>query len=227
MKTFKELVEKTEEHELGFPDSSILITRNFINHKELLNHGNKLHKAKKLNQRETAVVDEYTGGLYRNLNAHHRGNEELSPRHGNYDTIPDYLNKKTEHLDSAIAKHKTEHPIHVWRGIKHKIEANPGDTFHDKGFVSTSINPIVTDSFGGSANEFHGGTHVLHIKIPKGSKALYPNKYPDTNPNSGEHEVILPRNSKFRYEGSEEHKGTTNYGTKLKYIVHHLTHLPE
>jgi hypothetical protein len=134
------------------------------------------------------------------------------------------------HLDSGIAKHKLNHETHVWRGFlglgtaehdkKHEIEKmKPGDTFHDKGYTSTSLTPEYAKEFGTRyrSSLYRKGTmkHIAHITLPKGSEAIHPNSYPATGIGY-EHEVLLPRNSKFKYIKKSRHPGL---------VVHHLEYM--
>jgi hypothetical protein len=135
---------------------------------------------------------------------------------------------------TSVARHA--HDLHVYRGFKTRPHwgmdghaDNPpehGDVFHDKGFVSTTLNPFTARGNGYSPSrvpdtkELHN--HFAHIVVPKGKGAFMVD-----HPNGGvnhehheEHEVILPRNSRFRYLGSSHSvAGTQNH---LHEHIHHF-----
>jgi hypothetical protein len=199
MKTFKQLIENEEEW-LGTDNHNTHITS--IAKDNLL----KIHPKHDLEDLEHESMHHYSEYGYIPMN------ESLR----NETSGPDDL--AIHHLNNAINKHTTEHHAHLWRGISSKAKdlfnnVNPGDIFHDKGFVSTTFNPTLASIFG------HTGS-LIHIKVPKGSKALYRDHY---HKNASEREVILPKNSKFRYEGHEVVKDKQGVPIKL----HHLTHIPE
>lgn len=177
----------------------------------------KIHTPNKLDANEEHAMFSYTGSGYRSINKYHRTGEQYDEDHKHHQPLKNILDQ-TKDLDSAIDKHPTEHNAHVWRGIyktrnqpSHFSKMKKGDTFHDKGYVSTSFNPQVAQTFNGE----HG--HIVHIKVPKGSKALHPLSH-DGYPSKMENELILPRNSRFRYEGKTKHFDGT--------IIHHLSHIP-
>ena len=100
---------------------------------------------------------------------------------------------------------RTEKPMVLFRGIGEKDEYDniiPGDTLSDKGFISTSFEPSVAESFGDSG---HPQGIVLEIYLPEGSKAVYGRGAGDESTGSltpgnwggGENEVILPRGTEF------------------------------
>ena len=150
-----------------------------------------------------------------NINYHHRGilppNMDSKAISEYKDRAKQHSDRNTPHLDSIIGKHKLDNDTHFWRGIDYNPRLKKGDILHDKGYVSTSLNPRISRVF--------GTDHIMHIKAPKGSSAIQVNTVLGEHSRNYEHEVILPRNSKFRYEGSKEGK----YGT----TVHTLTHIPE
>jgi len=113
------------------------------------------------------------------------------------------------HLDSAMGKSNTDRDLVVYRGMQSKSLQNkftgfggksfePGQVFTDKGFVSTSLDRGVATSFAGSKQQPHGV--VFEILVPKGFHALAQRR----EPMEEVAEVILPRNSKFRYVGVQK-----------------------
>jgi hypothetical protein len=227
MKSFKQLFENHEEW-LGTANPKDLETGEGIFASDgpphhIVSASQNLHQRHNFTHDEFTSVNAYIGANnlpennmfkgYRAINGHLRGtlhSDATLPSFHLKNLDKNLLDKHISNLDSAIAKHTTEHPIHLWRGFHRDArvqDLTPGDIFHDKGFVSTTTDPSYAKQM----------RHVVaHIKVPKGSKALAVNKYHFDN--DWEHEVLLPRNSKFRYEGYTDH-GTTR--------IHHLEHIPE
>jgi hypothetical protein len=92
--------------------------------------------------------------------------------------------------------------------------------------ISTSFNPHVASEFSRIYRHTPDNTkaeyHLAHINVPKGSKVIYLN--PHGKGITHEHEVLLPRDSKFKYMGKDIHKIPN---TVDEYHIHHLTHIPE
>lgn len=209
MKTFKQL---TEIRGTENPKGNLLISMGF--------HSRKIYTPQELNQNERKAVQHYTGSLHEELNNFHRGKETFSPED------QESLRDSSRHMDNAIHKHITTKPIHVWRGIVHKADigsfnGNPGDIIHDKGYVSTSVNPKVATNF-----LKYETPHLFHIKVPAGSHAIIPDHHKIPVPRH-EQELILPRNSKFRYEGTSTEILKNELGIRAAHIIHHLTHIPD
>jgi hypothetical protein len=190
-------------------------------------HGNldKVYKAharihdssKILSPEEKETLQVYIGTGHYDINRFHRTGKVYPASQGGYNRKE--IKEHTSNLDNIISSHQTKQNATVWRGIQPNVakgmKLKPGTILHDKGFVSTSLNPSTAGSFGYQSGE----THVFRIHLPKGSNAFRP-----LNHNIGktrEHEVILPRNSKFRYEDGHLHKD--KWGSP--FYVHHLTYL--
>lgn len=180
---------------------------------------------KDLSPEEKDCVNMYSGSSHKELNNFHRNGSTYPEKSYN-----DYIERNTKHIDSAINKNTLEHNTHVWRGIHpaaiaemglHKAEK--GTILHDKGFTSTSLKPSQARKFGETIGY---NEHIAHIKLPKGSKALHLNQH-EISMNEQEHEVLLPRNSKYRYEGYKDYKTRSSAGAPGILTVHHLTHIPE
>jgi len=75
-----------------------------------------------------------------------------------------------------------------------------GDTWEDKGFTSTTIDPGVAQQFGGSLPYYEG--LVFRMKLPAGTKGIFPSGYHEPmygwSPDTSEAEFLLPRGSKFK-----------------------------
>jgi hypothetical protein len=236
MKSFLQILEELG-HKTLYPDAVILKdpkdVRTSVSRDDVTREASeKLHAPQEMSPEEIHSVHSYIGGRpikvntyltglngnkipshkdytgYDAINGHLRGHQEYPEVEANH------LNHYIRHIDSAIAKHKTEDDLHTWRAIAKGIPSfdslKPGDTFHDKGFVSTTVKPSYISNW---SQEY---SHKTRIHVPKGSNALAINKYSDKFNNDYEHEVILPRNAKFRYEGLYSDEGTP---------VHHLTYL--
>jgi hypothetical protein len=215
MKTLKQLLEESKEKWLGTSNPHDkryyydVRKQQFGNpFPELDNEASSLHPQKNiLSDDEQKHVGKYQVG--------YTPNHAL--RTDNTEAIKNYHQPQIDHLDSAMHKHALQNNIHAWRGISSNKSASevldnlkPGDTFHDKGYTSTSLNPHISKDFG-SQNK-----NLIHIKVPKGSHGLYLNHILGNSVLPEQHELVLPRNSKFRYEGKEENNGWT---------IHHVTHL--
>jgi hypothetical protein len=204
------------------PNARIGLNREVLN--KSVDSGKTLH-GKKYNipindDRQTAIWN-YTGSGHRFMNHLHRNGEmhpdSFKPRES--------LEKDSGILDNLIADHTTLKSAHLWRGIgpdaiKH-MNTKVGQVFHDKGFVSTTFHPEVAKKFAERNTPVSEDLHLIHIKLPKESKALHPLTY-DSGAMRTENEVIMPRGSKFRYDGNEQSKN--EYGDK--FTLHHLTHIP-
>jgi hypothetical protein len=233
MRTFKNLLQLLESGEtyLGTLDHT-----KKLGYQDKEFDGNNLsdiHKNHKLTPDEYDNISDYAGHIHYAINKYLRGTD--TPGKGpNYDkNIKISSDEHIPHIDSAIAKHTTEHPIHVWRGIQHNDAesmglhpGNVGRVIHDKGYVSTSFDPGEAKAFAPIGRE--SKQHIIHIEVPKNSKALYLNNHSRGDLSiAHEHEVLLPRGSRFKYHGSTEHNNHSVKGDEYKTIIHHLTHIPE
>jgi hypothetical protein len=199
MKTYKELLEKW----IGARRSVQQGSRQYLKNYGKTNFGTRIHDYGNIFDDEIKSLHHYSNEGYDSINRHLRHNSKF-PAHP---AIQEHINN----IDYAIHKHETKHDMHVYRSLGwHDPEMKPGDIYHDRGFVSTTLN-----------NHWGTGTgHLIHIKVPKGSKALYLNQR-SLSKHFGEQEVLLPRNAKFRYEGSEKVKDKYNQEGTL----HHMTYL--
>lgn len=107
-------------------------------------------------------------------------------------------------LDEAIdAIEPIKEELIAYRGVKgngldffNKLKV--GDTYEDKGFTSTTIDPHVAKQFGGQQPYYDG--LVFKYKLPAGTKGIFPGAFTDksTGRDTSEAEFLLPRNSKFK-----------------------------
>lgn len=140
--------------------------------------------ASKLPAGELQAVRSYTGNGYVQINDNLRAGDPPSP--------------KAKKIDQAIAKSRTTQDIIVQRGAYLKgdvvSQLKVGDTFQDKGFLSTST----AHGFGGSVR--------MRILVPKGNPALSVSRI---SHHKGEKEVILPRNQKLKIVNMRVNNGVT------------------
>ena len=132
---------------------------------------------------EKKSVELYTGSGYSNINSQLRS--------GN--TYGAVAEKHVPRMDSAIAKNSLTEDTVLYRGMggsEHYKDLDVGDTFEDKGYVSTSA--IKGSQFGGAVN--------LEIHASAGHPALAVRAISE---HPSENEVILPRGSKFEIMSKE------------------------
>lgn len=134
---------------------------------------------RKLNAPERNAVKDYTESSSKVNTALRRG-------------TPVANKDQVEHIDNAISKYTVKEDMTVYRAMVkpgHVIE--PGQTFTDRGYPSTSVDQGVAMKFYASADN-----HVLmRVKIPTGKHAAPINGFSDY---PTEQEVLLPRNTTFR-----------------------------
>ena len=163
-------------------------------------------------------IQNWTTPAYRGINTVARGGE------GNSSSKRD-----AENLSHAVNGHALPNSTHVYRGIHsphsdHLNTLSKGDTFHIKGFASTTLDPI-------RATHFAKGRDILHMTLPKGQKALYVS-HPHLNSWESEREMLLPHNSHFKYLGHtdmetpEFHYTGEPTGEKKMLRFHHVEVIP-
>lgn len=145
--------------------------------------------SKPLSGAQKDAIMEYTGDSYAQIN------EAL--RTG---TDPDVHATTISRLDKAFDSVSLSEPITAYRTVDSKTFAQmqSGMTFSDAGFVSTSVNPDIKDILGGS--------QVVTVKMPAGSKAL-PIAHLASDHREGE--VLIARGSKFKVSGGGDKKTLT------------------
>lgn len=170
---------------------------------------------------EQWAISEYTGNGYIPINDKLRGTRTSLLEAGMYTAEAVAYREKAEKLipdlDSAIKRAKPiPNDMVVYRTapdifLKQVSSLGPGTVLKDKGFVSTSLGNERADSAVGSSNQVG-----LSIALPAGSKGMYVQKLSEVY---GEHEVLLPRNSKFRYLGRNRAPSGHEFGPHwLEYI---------
>lgn len=130
---------------------------------------------------DCTALKAYTGDGYRSVNSRLRNQPVKIGSDIEAKQIQAGLDKSFENAPTVPRN------MVVYRGIdRDAIKGlKPGDSFIDKGFVSTTIK---------GTGEFKGGAK-LEIRVPKGSKGIYVasiSKY------KSEREMLLNRGSKFK-----------------------------
>jgi len=135
----------------------------------------------------------------------------------------------TQHLSDAVGGHQLPQSTYAYRGVHgpHAAALNkmkPGDTFHNKGFSSTTLDPK-------RATHFARGEDMMSVHVPQGHNALYVS-HPKLNSWTQERELVLQHGTHFRYKGSE-HIESPEYhytgeptGKTRKIKVHHVEVVP-
>jgi len=124
-------------------------------------------------------------------------------------------------LDSALSKASLDHAVVTRRALSDKTQFEPGTTFTDKGYVSTTVSPTYADRWtGGSAGA--SGHHTVDVVLPKGAKAAYI-RYPQPilagrSTPGREGEVLVARNSQYRVDSPTQitYLGTSNEAQKQR-----------
>ena len=109
-----------------------------------------------------------------------------------------------EGLDGAIsAAPPIEEELIAYRGVKGNgldffEKLKTGDTFVDKAYTSTTIDPQVAKQFGGVTGYYEG--LVFRYKLPAGTQGIFPVSFKErtSGEDTSEAEFLLPRNSEFK-----------------------------
>lgn len=137
-----------------------------------------------LNDDERRSASRYTGSDYQQINGSLRGKMEADSR----------TREEIRGLTSALDKSAIPEDVVTYRGIssgRHLGSMNPGDTFVDPGFTSTSLSSTSSSMFGGS-----GRGYLVEVIVPKGTKGGYLFS-------GAEQEVLLQRGTKFVVESKD------------------------
>ncbi|WNM35150.1 ADP-ribosyltransferase [Streptomyces sp. Li-HN-5-11] len=125
-------------------------------------------------------------GTYKEMNGYLRGDaSKLTP----------YVQHNIDEVDKALAGHPVPDDVMVVRGtdIGHLHLDDPlemlGNTYGDPGYLSTSLgnHPVST---------FAGKDAILHLRVPKGTPALWVEKVGKYG--MGERELLLGRGTQYR-----------------------------
>ncbi len=150
------------------------------------NHARELYDKSRngmFDSKETHAIRGYAEGDYEKINS--------SLRNGGTGGAA------TKELDRAFGKVALGEDTHGYRVVSDDVfrKMASGNSFTDKGFVSTTWDPKVASDLKSDSQLGYGGKgHVVKIVMPKGSKALPIQKF---SLNSKEREVLIRRNATF------------------------------
>jgi hypothetical protein len=131
---------------------------------------------------------------------------------GTLGTVPYWTKDTARELDVLTNRGRINMPTTLYRGwtLEQGTGGLPANLFvgrimQDPGFLSTSTKRNIGEKFAGSFNGV-----VMRVRMPAGSKGLHVQaigasaKY--TTGKEAEHEVLLPRGTKFRVKSAKRRK---------------------
>lgn len=133
---------------------------------------------------EDEAIRHYSGSRYEAINGYLRGMEEEQPT----------VRESIEALDSVLKKGSIPEDTIVYRGMDPGLleGLKAGDSFKDKGYVSTSLSEK-------AASEFGWMESPAEIRVPKGFNGGYVDMIQRMSPTQRrEYELLLPRGTSFR-----------------------------
>lgn len=188
---------------------------------------------------EATVAEDYSSGTVMMLNEHLRsGAYDKAVKSGRDLVLDDgggttmsarESREAVERLDAAVARGEIEEPTTVFRVMsvhgKFADSLQPGATFRDDGFVSTTktedaAREISLEMTGGggpavtspSGRRFSSDILMLRIELPKGTRALDMNavlkEHKKFNNFDWQHEVLLGRRQTFRVVNRTKNSAT-------------------
>ena len=155
---------------------------------------------------QAEAINTYTGSMYRDINGLLRGAKQFGD--------PEYEKKVQDVADKAAEGLRSlpDYKGETYRGtalnndIIEKMKV--GGTYSDKGFLSTSSNPDIADTFSNS-NKTEGKTQVLFTIDGKHGKDIS-----SASKFGNEKEILFNPSSKFRITSMEEKDGILHVGMK-------------
>ena len=160
-----------------------------------------------LSNDEIYAIKVYTSSGYQSINECLRGS--------GLKNASDEMKNNIKALDSAIDKHEIPKDVTIYRGISKSSfkdwfggHVQEGTIVKDNGFISTSTSK-------GFAEGWKSGC-TIHIDVPKGTKGMNVEKI--SSYGSHEHEIILPRGSKFEVVSVHPSYGGNPPVVKVKYV---------
>jgi hypothetical protein len=165
---------------------------------------------------EQDALDFYQGGAFTLVNGRLRGTSPWAQREG---TAPDRVDGGVAGLDSVMGRSRTRENLESYRGMvfsdrdaaswEFAQRLQPGATFRDDGFMSTTIDRQVIQGFSGSSYGEQGPGRIamdVRVRVPAGTPAIYYNALrPDGNPD--ERELLLGRGLTYRVIGRRDLPG--------------------
>jgi Spy/CpxP family protein refolding chaperone len=110
------------------------------------------------------------------------------------------VGKAVEQMDAAIGRSTAKADVAVYRNMgAFGGELKVGDTFSDKGYVSSTMSPKFASEVGKWVSTGPGQGNIARIVVPKGQNALYADKR-SGNKGAQMNEVLLPRGTSFKVE---------------------------
>lgn len=158
----------------------------------------KVSIGRKLNSNEQDAVNTYIGdgNIWMNKKLRETGGK-----------IPKGKDKfYFDNLDSAMVD-KVKANTTLYRGTYADLSIKKGQVFIDHGYGSSTFNktqgkyysdPEGSQGFSLPKKGKGKESYLFAIKVPKGNKGLQPSAHKETLADVGEHEFILPRNSKYK-----------------------------
>ena len=161
------------------------------------------------------AIKNYTDGSY-GLNKHlyTEGHDEEAVKNGPY-------REQVKHLDAALHSHELPE-MKVYSGVKFhpKQKASSEGLLKTTAFLSTSTNPNTARGFSrGITHEGEHANHMLRIHVPAGHPGFFTGNSDDGSEFTvhNEHEVMLPRNARFKISDKPVKTHNDGYGD-----IHHM-----
>lgn len=115
----------------------------------------------------------------------------------------DRLKKITQQMDAAFEGAATPGNVTVYRGVgdvervfgTSNLDTLVGTEFQDNGYFSTTTSKEATDYFRGSSGV------AIEVTVPKGAPAIWMENLGSAVKQSGEHELLIARGSRYRITG--------------------------
>lgn len=117
--------------------------------------------------------------------------------------LPGKYNTSVKALDSALSQKTLPHDMELYRGMDMSSDHaqavvdswEPGSTFQDKGYLSTSLDKHMAHNVFVESN---GPKATITVRAPKGTHAGYMNAASNNHMMAYEQEMLLPRNTNYR-----------------------------
>ncbi len=137
------------------------------------------------------AIYHYTGDIAEPLNYRLRNNEPFGMWKHEHDAI-------INHID---AQKPLSAPLHTFSatGDFDPTGGTKGGTYHNKSFISSSINPVFAKTFHSSFDNKQ--PHIIHFKLPIGyNRGAYIDKHSKWQ--GEEHEFLLKPDQKWKHKGT-------------------------
>jgi SPP1 gp7 family putative phage head morphogenesis protein len=164
---------------------------------------------RELTDAELNVLGDYQGEFYGNINGVLRGT--IDPESVN-EFLEDYgmgidIDKVIKNMDSAM-RHAKPTPTNVmtYRGIYYDVDdefgqliesLEPGMTYTDKGFTSTSLSRRVAENFREDHAFAYPDGAIIRYELPRKTRAVAYQRYSTSSITQDEMEILLDRNVEY------------------------------